>query len=108
MAAYTIKWYSGIVILNWGNRVAQDIWEKDFSRLIPRELCLRAKVLLTIMHSTSSLNDLKVKGQPPQIRLHKLQGDLKDHWSVTIKLPWCIIFKFRDGNFSDVRIVDYH
>jgi addiction module HigA family antidote len=37
------------------------------------------------MHGTNTLDDLKLKGQPPNIRLHKLKGDRKDDWSVTIK-----------------------
>jgi toxin HigB-1 len=60
------------------------------------------------MHSTRSIEDLKIKGQPPDIRLHKLKGDRKDHWSVTIRLPWCITFKFKDGDFTEVKIENYH
>lgn len=69
---------------------------------------MRAKALLTIMFNTRTLNDLRVKGQPPNIRLHKLKGDRKDEWSVTIKLPCAITFRFKDGKFSDVKIEDYH
>jgi toxin HigB-1 len=69
---------------------------------------MRAKALLTIMHSTATLDDLRIKGQPPNIRLHKLRGERRDVWSVTIKLPWCITFKFKNGEFSDVTIEDYH
>ena len=60
------------------------------------------------MHSTSSINDLKIKGQPPNIRLHKLKGERRDEWSVTIKLPYCITFRFKNGEFSDVKIENYH
>ena len=60
------------------------------------------------MHATRSLNDLRIRGQPPNVRLHKLAGDRKDCWSVTIKLPWCITFKFNDGEFSEVAIENYH
>jgi len=60
------------------------------------------------MHSTSSLNDLKIRGQPPNIRLHKLKGDRRSQWSVTVKLPWCITFEFKGGEFSKVRIENYH
>jgi toxin HigB-1 len=96
------------VIVSFQGRIARDIWEHEHSRLLPRALWLRAKALLTIMHATRSLNDLRIKGQPPDIRLHKLAGDRKDHWSVTIKLPWCITFKFNNGEFSDVMIENYH
>jgi toxin HigB-1 len=96
------------MIANFSNRIAEEIWEASSSKGLPKDLWLRAKALLTIMHSTSTIEDLKIKGQPPNIRLHKLKGDRKDQWSVTVKLPWCITFKFKNGEFSDVKIENYH
>jgi len=96
------------VIISLGNKVARDIWETNRSKSLPKEFWLRAKALLTIMHNTQTLDDLKIQGQPPNIRLHKLQGGRKDYWSVTIKLPWCITFKFKNGEFSEVKIENYH
>jgi proteic killer suppression protein len=96
------------MITSFSGKIAKDIWERNQSKTLPRKFWLRAKALLTIMHSTSSIDDLKIKGQPPDIRLHKLQGDRKDYWSVTIKLPWCITFKFKGGEFSKVKIENYH
>lgn len=96
------------MIRNFANKIAVDIWETNSSKSIPKELWVRAKALLTIMHATSDMNDLKIKGQPPNIRLHKLKGDRKEEWSVTIKLPWCITFKFQSGDFFDVKIENYH
>lgn len=95
------------MIVSFENKLAKDFWEKNSSKSLPRELSIRAKALLTIMHHTSTLNDLKIKGQPPNIRLHKLQGNRKDCWSVTIQLPWCITFKFKSGEFSEVLIENY-
>lgn len=96
------------MIRNFGNKVAQELWETDRSRVLPQEIWVRAKALLTIMHGTSNMNDLKIKGQPPNIRLHKLKGDREDEWSITIRLPWCITFKFKNGEFLDVKIENYH
>ena len=96
------------MIRNFDNKIAKEIWESNGSNSLPHELWLRAKSLLTIMHATTNLNDLKIKGQPPQVRLHKLVGRRKDEWSVTIKLPWCITFKFKNGEFIDVKIENYH
>lgn len=96
------------MIVSLSNKVAKDIWETNKSKSLPKEFCLRAKALLTIMHNTRTLEDLKIQGQPPNIRLHKLKGDRKEYWSVTIKLPWCITFKFKNGEFSEVKIENYH
>ena len=96
------------MIHNFGNKKARDIWENDLALKFPKELQVRAKALLTIMHSTSRLSDLKIKGQPPNVRLHKLKGYRKNQWSITIKLPWAITFEFKDGLFFDVKIENYH
>ncbi len=96
------------MIRNFENKIAQDVWETDSSKSLPRELWIRSKALLTIMHGTAEINDLKIKGQPPNIRLHKLKGDRKYEWSVTIKLPFCITFKFKAGEIIDVKIENYH
>lgn len=96
------------MIHSFGNKISQDVWETDSSKSLPKELWIRAKALLTIMHGTTEMNDLKIKGQPPNIRLHKLKGERRDEWSITIKLPWCITFKFKAGEFINVRIENYH
>lgn len=96
------------MIVSFEGKVAKDIWTTNTSKSLPKEMWLRAKALLTIMHSTSSLEDLKIKGEPPNIRLHKLKGGRKEYWSVTVELPWCITFKFKDGKFSEVKIENYH
>jgi proteic killer suppression protein len=96
------------VIISFEGKVAKDIWEKNSSKSLPKELWIRAKALLTIMHSTTEIEDLKIRGQPPNIRLHKLKGNRKEYWSVTIKLPWCITFKYKNGEFSEVKIENYH
>ncbi|MCB0309387.1 MAG: type II toxin-antitoxin system RelE/ParE family toxin [Bdellovibrionales bacterium] len=96
------------MIVSFGNKVAKEVWEHNESKSLPENLWIRAKALLTIMHATSVLEDLKIRGQPPNIRLHKLKGDRRGYWSVTIKLPWCLTFQFKKGEFSDVRIENYH
>jgi hypothetical protein len=62
------------MIVNFNGKIAKDIWETNKSRSVPKELWTRAKALLTIMCSTNTLNDLKIKGEAPNIRLHKLKG----------------------------------
>lgn len=96
------------MIVSFGNKTAVEIWEENCSKRLPKEMWIRAKALLTIMHSSSAIDDLRIKGEPPNIRLHKLKGNRKDYWTVTIKLPWCVTFKFKNGEFSEVRIEDYH
>ena len=96
------------MIDGFGNKTAAGIWREGFSKALPKMMHLRVHTVLTIMHSTSNMRDLLVKGQPPGLRLHKMKGDKKDYWSITIDLPYCITFRFKNGIFYDVRIENYH
>jgi proteic killer suppression protein len=44
----------------------------------------------------------------PSFGLHRLKGDLKESWSVTVRANWRIIFRFEQGDVYDVDLVDYH
>ena len=96
------------MIESFGNRAARLVWDGQFSKELPEELHQRALVLMKIMHYSARMEDLRIKGEPPTIRLHKLKGNRKDQWSITIQLPWCITFKFKDGRYSDVKVENYH
>jgi toxin HigB-1 len=37
-----------------------------------------------------------------------LKGDLKGFWAVTVRANWRVIFRFEDGNASNIDLVDYH
>ena len=40
--------------------------------------------------------------------LHRLSGDLKGFWSVTVSRNWRLVFRFEEGNAFDVDFLDYH
>ena len=44
----------------------------------------------------------------PGFRLHPLRGDLAGYWSITVAANWRIIFRFDQGDATDVDLVDYH
>ena len=44
----------------------------------------------------------------PGWRLHPLKGGLAGFWSVTINANWRVVFRFEDGDTTDVDLMDYH
>jgi proteic killer suppression protein len=40
--------------------------------------------------------------------LGKLKGNLKNYYSIRINNQWRVIFKWNNGNASEVSIIDYH
>ena len=58
-----------------------------------------------MVNNSQNLLDLTI---PPSNKLEKLKGRLKEYYSIRINDQWRIIFKWDNGNASDVEIVDYH
>lgn len=44
----------------------------------------------------------------PGSGLHRLKGDLKNHWSVKVSGNWRITFRFEAGDVYIVNYQDYH
>ena len=44
----------------------------------------------------------------PGFRLHRLTGDHRGFWAVTVRANWRIIFRFEEGDACDVDYIDYH
>lgn len=42
------------------------------------------------------------------VGLHRLKGERKGQWAMTINDRWRICFRFEKGDAYDVEIVDYH
>ncbi len=40
--------------------------------------------------------------------LHKLKGERKNQWAMTVNRRWRICFEFRKGDAHYVEIADYH
>ena len=64
-----------------------------------------AKLKLESVSAASRLRDLAI---PPSNRLEKLQGDLKEFFSIRANDQWRVIFKWIDNEPHEVQIADYH
>ncbi len=61
--------------------------------------------LLLALNVATTLRDLSPL---KSVGLHKLKGDRRGQWAMTVNGPWRICFEFRDGDAFNVEIVDYH
>ena len=64
-----------------------------------------AHELLAALDAATSLRDLSPLRS---VGLHKLSGDRKGQWAMTVNGPWRVCFRFRNGDAFDVEIIDYH
>jgi len=98
------------MIKEFGNKVAFDLFHYGQTKKLPHQHCKRAIYLLDIMDAVESLDELKKKGFPPSVRLHQLKGLRKGVFAIDINKisGWRITFIFKESDFYDVKIEDYH
>ena len=61
--------------------------------------------LLLALNVAKRLQDLSPLNS---LGLHKLKGERKGQWAMTVNARWRVCFEFRDGDAFEVEIVDYH
>lgn len=93
------------VIRTFKRRTAEEIWQGEVTRRLPREIQEVARRKLRMLNNAQGLADLLV---PPGNRLERLRGDRAGQHSIRINDQWRICFVWRETDAWDVEIVDYH
>ena len=93
------------MITSFGTKQAEKIWNGDRVKNLPQEIQQIGRRKLRMLNNSQNLIDLKV---PQSNKLEKLSGKMSDFYSIRINDQWRIVFKWDDGNSSDVTIMDYH
>lgn len=84
---------------------------RETKRLMERQASLTYKnvertalIRLRLLNAATSLSDLRLPG----LHLEPLRADRKGQYSIRINDRYRICFEWRDGDASNVEIVDYH
>lgn len=64
----------------------------------------RLRMQLAALNTAEVISDLDLPGY----RLHKLKGDRKDYWSITVNANWRLTFEFINGDVYVINYEDYH
>ena len=92
------------MIQSFRHKGLRRFFEGDDKSKLPPEMVERIRTVLAFLDAAGSVEDMS----QPSFRLHGLKGELKGFWAVTVRANWRIIFRFEDGNASDVDFLDYH
>ena len=93
------------MIISFASKETEKIWEGERIKKIPLEIQKVGRRKLRMLNNSQDINDLKV---PPSNRLEKLEGKLKDFYSIRINNQWRIIFQWDNDQAKEVKIIDYH
>ena len=86
------------------HRGLRRLYEEDDHRGLNAEHIEKIARVLAFLSRAAKPEDLNLPG----FRLHPLKGDLAGFWRVTLRANWRIVFKFENGDVTDVDLVDYH
>lgn len=93
------------MIRSFRNSASRKVWQGEQPnqmRGLDFEAAIDLLLALNVAKSLGDLSPLKSVG------LHKLSGDRKGSWAMTVNARWRICFEFRKGDAFNVEIVDYH
>lgn len=93
------------MIRSWRNSTSRKVWDGDRLNQFRGLDFEHATDLLLALNVAKSLNDLSPL---KSVDLHKLKGDRKGQWAMTVNERWRICFEFKKGDAFNVEIVDYH
>ncbi|MFO0505418.1 MAG: type II toxin-antitoxin system RelE/ParE family toxin [Chryseotalea sp.] len=93
------------MIISFGSKETKKIWEGERIKGLTTDLQEIARRKLRMLNNSQNIMDLQI---PPSNRLEKLKGNMKEFYSIRINNQWRIIFRWENGNASEVEIVDYH
>jgi proteic killer suppression protein len=93
------------MIASFADADAQELYETGRSRRIPFDIQHVARRKLKYLNNAADLEDLRV---PPGNHIESLRGDRKEQHSIRINDQYRICFVWKNGQFHDVTIIDYH
>jgi proteic killer suppression protein len=75
------------------------------SRKVPVSVGNAAGRKLDMLNAAKDLGDIRI---PPGNHLEIMKGTLGGFYSIRVNDQYRIIFRWREGNARDVKIMDYH
>ena len=96
-----------MIIHSVRHRGLRHLLENDNSRFLSQNLVDRVRNILTVLILAEHIDGF-VTQAPPGWRVHRLSGDRRNEWSVSVSDNWRITFEESDGRISRLNLEDYH
>ncbi|MGC2109899.1 MAG: type II toxin-antitoxin system RelE/ParE family toxin [Candidatus Korobacteraceae bacterium] len=92
------------MIRSFKHRGLKRLYESNDPSGVRADLLPNIERILTVLDAATTPWALDL----PRFHLHRLKGDLKGFWFVTVRANWRIIFRFEGIDVFDVELIDYH
>lgn len=92
------------MIKSFRHKGIQQFFETGSKAGIQPHHATRLRLQLTRLDAATSPNDMNAAGW----ELHRLTGELADHWAITVNGNWRLTFSFEEQDAILVDYQDYH
>ncbi len=92
------------MILGFRHRGLKRLYERGDRSKVSPQLVEQVEDILGLLDMAKEPGDMDLPGY----RLHRLRGNLRGFWSITVSGNWRIVFRIEGGNAFDIDLIDYH
>jgi len=92
------------MILSIRHKGLKELFESGKSGKVRPGHRKRIQLILTLLHAAKEIRDVNIPGSG----LHQLKGEYEGFWAIRVSGNWRLIFRFEDGDVSDLDYLDYH
>lgn len=92
------------MIVSFRHKGLKRLYERDDASGVNPQWRGRVRAILARLDAAHVPEDMDLPG----LRLHRLVGDRRDRWAVTVSGNWRIVFCLDQDGAREVDLVDYH
>ena len=96
-----------MIVRSIRHRGLREFVENNSSRLLKQDLVERVRGIVTALAIAETMGGF-VREAAPGWRVHRLSGERRREWSVSVSGNWRITFEERDGTIERLNLEDYH
>ena len=96
-----------MIIRSVRHRGLRRLLEEDDPRFLRRDMAGRVRRILTVLVLAEHIEAF-VADAPSGWRVHRLSGDRRNEWSVSVSGNWRMTFEESDGVIRRLNLEDYH
>jgi proteic killer suppression protein len=92
------------MIAGFRSRALELFWERRNARRLPASYLVRIEMILDRLDAATRPDEMNAPG----LRFHRLTGNMKGRYAVTVSANWRITFAWSGQDAVDVDLEDYH
>lgn len=92
------------MIKSFKHKGLEKFYESGSTKGIQANHAKKLRIQLIALDTAQSIDDMDIPGY----RLHKLTGDKRGIWTITVNANWRLTFEFDEGNVYILNYEDYH